>query len=280
MILDFAKIIADLLNKPLVTVPTSSATCCAYTPMSVCYTPQGQTAGSRNYSWSIAAVLADMDILSRQPPRLLVAGACDALAKKIEIEQRMRGRQPSELDPGFAACYALADYIYGRILAELDEAAEDCRNRRNTKRLYDMVYYSIVGAGVVSGLAKGARQTAVGHKFYLYIRTAHTVSAASWLHGELVAIGLIAQLVYNGQYAQALEFRDLLRRLKLPDSFPALGIARSATELADCYEFIRNSSAMREAGPDDLERLRRGLELIIPSGSVIDKEDRSSGKCC
>lgn len=267
VVIDFAKIVADLLEAAMVTVPTSSATCCAYTPLSVCYTRTGRTAGTRKYPWSISAVLADMEILSCQPPRLLVAGAFDALAKKIEIEQRIRGKTNLEIDPGFGCCYALARFLYDRILADLDEVYRDICGQRNSKLLYDMVYYSIAGAGAVSGLARGSKQTAMGHKFYLFIRTQFPEECARWLHGELVAIGLVGQLIFNGEEQQAEEFRRMLRKMHLPCCMQELGVPAGPEVFEACYDFIRNSSAMQEASPADLLRMRRGLELIFtPAG--------------
>ena len=38
VVIDFAKCLADLAGAPIVTMPTSSATCCAFTPIAPCYT--------------------------------------------------------------------------------------------------------------------------------------------------------------------------------------------------------------------------------------------------
>ena len=263
VIIDFAKCLADISRLPIITMPTSSATCSAYTPLSVCYDKDGKSIGSPKYTWSISAVLVDMTILSQQPPRLLVAGACDAMAKKIEIEQRLPSHDASDSDAGFALCYELAKYIYGELDRKLESAYQDVIDHRASKTLNDVVYFSIVGAGLISGLANGSRQCAVAHKFYLHVRTAFTREAAQFLHGELVAIGLIAQLAYNGEPDVAENFRERLKRLSLPASLNDLGFSVPASALDDCAEFIGQSSAMKGASEDDHRRLRRALQLII-----------------
>jgi len=263
VILDFAKCLADITHLPIITMPTSSATCCAYTPLSVCYDKEGKSIGSPKYSWSIAAVLVDMTILSQQPPRLLVAGACDAMSKKIEIEQRLPEHDASDSDAGFALCYELAKYIYTELDRKMESAYQDVVAHRVTKDLQDVVYFSIVGAGLISGLANGSRQCAVAHKFYLYVRTAFTREAADFLHGELVAIGLIAQLAYNGEPDASEKFRERLRRLSLPASLNDLGFPVLASALEDCAAFIGQSSAMKGASEEDHRRLREALKLII-----------------
>ena len=86
VICDFSKCLAHLAGAPLVTIPTSSAQCCAYTPIAVCYTREGRYVSTSHFPREIDVALLDTTVLSRQPPRLLAAGALDAMAKKIEIE--------------------------------------------------------------------------------------------------------------------------------------------------------------------------------------------------
>ncbi|MBR5024942.1 MAG: iron-containing alcohol dehydrogenase [Victivallales bacterium] len=263
VIIDFAKILADISRLPIITIPTSSATCSAYTPLSVCYDADGKSVGSAKYTWTVSAVLVDMTVLSQQPPRLLVAGACDARAKKIEIEQRLPSHNASESDAGFAFCYELAKYIYVELDRKMESAYEDVVAHRVSKALNDVVYFSIVGAGLISGLANGSRQCAVAHKFYLYVRTAFTHEAAQFLHGELVAIGLSAQLAYTGEPEVAERFRERLKRLSLPASLNDLYFPVPQGALDDCAAFVCQSSAMKGSSEDDRLRLRKALQLII-----------------
>ena len=88
VLMDFAKLIAFFANLPVINIPTSSATCAAYTPLSVCYTPDGRTVGTRHFEHEVSAVLVDTAVLATQPTRLLLAGLFDALAKFLEIKQR------------------------------------------------------------------------------------------------------------------------------------------------------------------------------------------------
>ena len=122
----------------------------------------------------------------------------------------MVGMDPDDLAPGFASCHVLADFIYGELDRKLETACDDIRNGRHTKMIEDVVYYSIVDAGLISGLANGRNQSAIAHKFYLYVRTFFTKEGASFLHGELVAIGLVAQLHYNGDAAGSEAFAKRL----------------------------------------------------------------------
>ena len=185
------------------------------------------------------------------------------MSKKIEIEQRMVGKDPDSLAPGFASCHVLADFIYDELDRKLEAACDDIRNHRHTKTIEDVVYYSIVDAGLISGLANGRNQSAIAHKFYLYVRTFFTQEGASFLHGELVAIGLVAQLHYNGDAAGSEAFAKRLRALNLPASLNELGIPATQKAFDDCFEFINTSSAMADAPADGAARLRNAIQTII-----------------
>ena len=53
VICDFAKLCAYHAKLPIINIPTSSATCAAYTPLSVQYTPDGKTVGSLHYAYEV-----------------------------------------------------------------------------------------------------------------------------------------------------------------------------------------------------------------------------------
>ena len=88
VICDFAKLCGYYANVPVINIPTSSATCAAFTPLSVRYTESGKTVGSLHYEYEVDCVIADTEIISAQPVRLFLAGVFDALAKFVEIKQR------------------------------------------------------------------------------------------------------------------------------------------------------------------------------------------------
>lgn len=260
-ICDLGKLIAANAGLPVITVPTSSATCAATTPLSVTYDAEYRAAGSVHHAREVNAVLADMDILCRQPERLFAAGVYDALAKKIETEQRLQGQEENEIDVGLAASFALSCYTYGRMNALFEEACRELRRGEAGKALSDMIFLSVAATGVISGMARGSNQCAIAHKIYEGCRSLYPAEMRDRLHGELVAIGLIAQMYYNKQESAIAEFRRGLTEHGLPDSLGALGL--SGERAADAlYEYVLHTSAM--AGTVDAEkmRLREALGVI------------------
>ena len=328
VILDFAKCLAHLADAPLVTVPTSSAQCCAYTSIAVCYTREGRYVSTSHFSREPAAALLDLTVLSRQPPRLLAAGALDAMAKKIEIEfwtqldaappppseggvarsifpvlpPSERGVAPegpggvhraapsapslsappllrTEYSPSLASlgsplsegagqgiASAVSDFIYGDLDAKIDPALADLAKGVPTPALRDVVFDSIVGAGIVSGISGGSRQVALAHRFYYGARTLHPSEAARYTHGELVAVGLVLQHAYNGRPDEAQSLAGRLRRWGLAASMGELGFDHGESDARAWFDYILGTKTMKAAvaaDPGAPVRLREALKGIF-----------------
>ena len=263
VVIDFSKCLADIAGVPLVTMPTSSATCCAYTPIAPCYTQEGRYISTSFFRREVAAALLDMTILSRQPPRLLVAGACDAMAKKIEIEfwNAFPGAVGNPVASGMASL--LSDYIYADLDRKIDSAVEDLRKGETTPVLRDVVFSSIVGAGVVSGISGGARQTALAHAFYFFLRERYTADAVRYTHGELVAMGLVLQLAYYGRIDAAEAFAARLRGWGLPASLGDMRLAFGLSDVEACISYFCGTDEMKAAGAESVPRLRQALKSVF-----------------
>ncbi|MBR2353565.1 MAG: iron-containing alcohol dehydrogenase [Clostridia bacterium] len=261
-IMDTAKLCAAMAGLPVINVPTSSATCACYTPLSVTYNDRGQTMGTRHHTVEVNAILADMEILCCQPLRLLVAGVYDSLAKLLEIRQRLQGMTEDTVDIGLASSFALSEFMYEKLLADLPEVSLDIRAGRNTKKVYDTVYMVMALTGVISGLARGSNQCAIAHKVYEVSRTLFPETVHGALHGEMVAIGLICQMAYNGDRAGVDGFRAGMKSVGMPTTLAELGVDTTDETMAMYYDKIVASSAM--VGTDDAEqaRLKEVLELV------------------
>ena len=266
VILDFSKCLAHLAGAPLVTIPTSSAQCCAYTPISVCYTREGRYVSTTHFPREIAVALLDTTILSRQPSRLLAAGALDAMAKKIELEF---WNDAPGCDADGPAPETIASVVSGVIHDDLnrkiDQAIADLAKGEPTPALRDVFFDSIVGAGIVSGIAGGSRQTTLAHRFYFFVKQLHPAEARRFTHGELVAVGLVMQLAYYGRWDESEAFAARLRGWHLPASMSDLGLPTGPDEAAACFEYICGTKTMKGASPAAFTRLREALKAIFRS---------------
>lgn len=281
VILDFSKCLAHLADAPLVTIPTSSAQCCAYTPIAVCYSREGRYVSTSHFPREISLALLDLSVLSRQPPRLLAAGALDAMAKKIELEfwRQLEG-DASTAPSGIAA--AISDFIYADLDSKIDAALGDLAKGEPKETLRDVIFDSVVGAGIVSGIAGGSKQVALAHRFYFFAkeRLAEMAGASSgrasgvgeappqqprFTHGELVAVGLVMQHAYNGHPDKAKALAARLRGWRLAASVAELGLPSGPEELAACASFIDATKTMKaavEIDPGAPARLREALRAI------------------
>lgn len=264
VILDFSKCIAHLADAPLVTIPTSSAQCCAYTPIAVCYTREGRYDSTSHFRREAAVSLLDTTILSRQPPRLLAAGALDAMAKKIELEfwHDIPSAEDEGQAPGLIA-ESVSNTIYHDLNSKIDRAMADLAGGEPTPTLRDVFFDSIVGAGIVSGIAGGSRQVALAHRFYFFVRNFFPTEAKRFTHGELVAVGLVMQLAYYGRTADAEALAARLRGWGLAASMGDMGLPFDESEAERCFRFICGTKTMKAAGSGAEPRLKEALASVF-----------------
>ena len=82
--LDTAKLVAHRCQLPIVTIPTSAATCAAWTALSNIYSESGAFLYDVSLPKCPDLLVLDYGIVATAPPRTLVAGIGDAIAKWYE----------------------------------------------------------------------------------------------------------------------------------------------------------------------------------------------------
>ncbi|MFM6517072.1 MAG: iron-containing alcohol dehydrogenase, partial [Microcystis panniformis] len=82
--IDTAKLIAHRSNLPIVTVPTTGATCAAWTALSNVYDAHGAFDYDENFDHCPDIMFVDYDVIATAPQRTLVSGIGDAIAKWYE----------------------------------------------------------------------------------------------------------------------------------------------------------------------------------------------------
>ncbi len=262
VMMDFAKLCGHFARLPVVNIPTSSATCACYTPLSVRYTPEGKTVGSLHYEREVDCVIADTAVLAGQPVRLLLAGVFDALAKFLEIRHRYRGdgdRVPLGLD----YAYVMAEHSFRLLTEKTDAAIAAMREGSITEDLDRVLFSALAATGVISGIARGSNQCALAHKFYEVTRTLFHESARPYLHGEIVGVGLLLQNHFNGEEERNTEIRALMHRYGMPASAADVGILLSPETTEEYWQRLCASSAVDQSDPQQCRRLRCSLEYFM-----------------
>ena len=258
VIMDFAKLISNYAALPVINVPTSSATCAAYTPLSVCYTESGQTVGTTHFTKEVDAVVVDTEILLAQPPRLFISGVFDAAAKYLEIKQRFNDDCPLGLD----WAYVLAKESYKQLTDNVSKCTSDMQNGVLSREFERAVFTTICVTGVISGIARGSNQCALAHKFYEITRKMFFEEGKPYLHGEIVGVGLLLQNYFNGEKECNGFLLELMQKFGLPQGVSSLGIALTNDTKKVYYDMIKKSSAIDENNADELERLSKSLNFL------------------
>lgn len=149
VICDFAKLCAYYSKMPLINIPTSSATCAAYTPLSVRYNKEGRTTGSIHYGYEVNCVVADTEIISKQPIRLLLAGVFDALAKFVEIKQRYT-EDSKEYPTGLDYAYIMFKYSFDFLNNNTQKCIDDMNDGKISDVVENIIFTTIAATGVIN----------------------------------------------------------------------------------------------------------------------------------
>ena len=239
-VMDTAKIAGDLLRLPVVTVPTSAATCAATALLAVEYTPDGKQIGDY---WPVSVPVltaADWSIILQQcPVRYNIAGMVDAMAKYPEIV--FQKQQSEDLQGNLVFCVAAsaAAETYQYYLSHGVKAAKSMRDGTPDRMAENAAFTALELTGMISCLAFGGKQAAVAHMIYVYLTNFYPNVLSKWLHGELVGAGLCYQLAVNGAAQEEIQrLQVFLHTLEVPASLSEAGFLFSKQEIGHLLDFL------------------------------------------
>jgi len=258
---DFAKLCGYFAKRPVINIPTSSATCAAYTPLSVRYTPEGRTVGSLHYPYEVDAVIVDTAIVGRQPVRLFLAGVFDSLAKFIEIKQRF-DENTAAYPIGLDWAYIMSQYSYKQLCEKTGSCLGAMEAGEITEDLENVLFTLIAATGVISGIARGSNQCALAHKFYESTRSLFHETARPYLHGEIVGVGLLLQNYFNGEPENNAMLLELMKKHNMPYRVTDIGITKDDRTRSAYYEKLCNSSAIDKTSAEECARLDAALQYL------------------
>ncbi|NJL86617.1 MAG: iron-containing alcohol dehydrogenase family protein [Leptolyngbyaceae cyanobacterium SM1_1_3] len=232
--LDTAKLLAHQQRLPVVTVPTSAATCAAWTALSNVYSEQGAFQYDVGLPLCPNLLVVDYDLIATASRRTLVAGIGDGLAKWYEASISSGHSQKTLIIAAVQQARVLRDLLFQKAEAALKEpAGADWR---------EVVDAAVLLAGVVGGLGGAQCRTVAAHAVHNGLT--HLAASHGVLHGEKVAYGILVQLrleeMGQGSSLAASARQQLIQfyqRVGLPKTLEDLGLGQiSLAELRQAAE--------------------------------------------
>ena len=261
VIMDLAKLCGHFASLPVINIPTSSATCAAYTPLSVRYTPEGRTVGTAHFDHEINCVIADTELICTQPSRLLLSGVFDALAKFVEIKHRYKEGQTT-FDMGLDYAYVLSKHSFDVLCNTTEKCLADIEKGDISFDVENLIFTTIAATAVISGIARGSNQTALGHKFYERLRFLFPQETKPYLHGELVGVGLLMQNHFNNETENNELLLSLMKKYNMPYNVSGCGIEKTGENHDKLYSEMCGCSAVTDKSEEGYRKLSNSFEYL------------------
>lgn len=217
--MDMSKMITHRLGARNIIVPTIAATDAPTSHMAVAVDENGQIA-VEDHLFNPDLILVDSEIIAKAPVRYFVSGIGDAISKKYEVltsisvgEKNFFGGKPI-----FFITHLLD--VCHETLLKYGLEAKNSIERKETNEIVETVITSII---LLSGLLfeNGGLVGAHSVANVLY----NEGYGKKNLHGELVAVGILLQIILEQLPTTELKMLDgFFQRLGLPRNLTDLGV--------------------------------------------------------
>lgn len=217
--LDTAKGVANKCNAPVVIVPTSAAQDAPALRLSVVYNEAGEFESYMDHPRNPDMVIVDSQVIANAPVRLLAAGMGDGLATVFEAHASGLANLDNAL--GGKATHtgvAFAELCYDIIINNGLIAYKSVQNNVVTRELDAVIEANIY----LSGLGAEATGDSVAHALYNSFTAIE--ECRKYLHGELVAFGILVQLVLENKQKELEEVLSFIAQVGLPITLSEIGI--------------------------------------------------------
>jgi len=255
--LDTAKGAALQAQLPVFTFPTIASTCAASSALSVVYREDRSFEKFLYLPKPAEHIFIDPQIIADAPDKYLRAGMGDTIGKYFECWLSARG---DELDYRNLLGRKISDLCHEPLLQYGPQALEDCRAHRISPALVQAVLAVVISTGLVSVLVKDEYNGAVAHSLYYALCTLPGFEQ-NHLHGDVVAYGVLVQLLIDQQPEKAAEVKGLLRKLGIQTTMKELGIGPDRGSLAAALaDAVREPDMSHLPYPIDADMIWQGMQ--------------------
>ncbi len=213
-IIDIAKYSAYNLDIPFISVPTAPSHDGIASPRAtLSYNGQKYSYDAR----APRAIIADLNIISKAPFRLIASGCADMIAKLTAVtDWRLAHDEKGEYFSEYAASLAL-------LSAQIVLNSTDKIKKRNKDGIKDLVK-SLISSSIAMCIA-GSSRPASGSEHLISHSLDSLVKDKKSLHGEQCGVGCIISSYLHGMDWK--KVRDSLRNLGCPINSKELGVSDS-----------------------------------------------------
>ena len=228
---DAGKCIAHRLEVPAIVIPTLASNDAPCSALSVVYAPSGVFEGVVEFFPSNPAmVIVDTEIVAKAPERFLVAGMGDAMATWYEAKVCVNNPEAVNMlgsRPTLAAC-AMGEICAHTLYADSLAAVESIHSGQTSESLERVVEANTLlsGLGFESGGLAAAHAVAQAY-------TNLPVVEENYLHGEMVAMGLLTQLALEQDEAEAKRATEYFASVGLPIHYGQLSLDHRDSAVLD-----------------------------------------------
>lgn len=216
--LDTAKGVAYFKGCPVISIPTIASTDAPTSAISVTYTEDHVFDGNLILPRNPEIVLVDSEIIAQAPVRYLVAGMGDALSTYFEARANVNsGHENFVGGLSTNSSYALAKLCYDILIRDGLKAKQSAEMNSCSKELENVIEANIY----LSGVGFESNGLACAHSIYNAMTA--LPQCHNRYHGELVAFGVIVQLVLeNRPEHEIAEVIQFCMNVGLPVTFAEL----------------------------------------------------------
>ena len=181
--IDIGKMTANNLKKPFISIPTSASHDGISSPF------VSLRGGKKPYSIKVETpieIIADIEVISNAPYKLIASGCGDLIAKITAIKDWELARD--DINEYFGEYAANLSYISAKMILDISKDIKEYKkiDRKITRTIVE----GLISSGVAAGIA-GSSRPCSGSEHLFSHALEYIASGKCGLHGERVGIGTI-----------------------------------------------------------------------------------------
>lgn len=153
----------------------------------------------------------------------------DTIGKFFECHFAARG---DKLQHSSALGREISNMCYAPLLEYGEQALKDCRDHVASVSLKQAVLANIVSTGLVSLMVLDEYNCAIAHSVY-YALVLLPGFEEKYLHGNVVAYGVLVQLLVDHDRKEALKLKEFLQKLDIPTTLKEMEVPVDREYLKD-----------------------------------------------